>query len=172
VTAVRVADVLDLANDLLTCVCEQLAATTAGCPARRCVAPGNPQALAAESCCEGQLLVSYGRMYPSQQFPTPDIGTTSCEAPYTVVDFYISVYRCHPTTQGPTPCDALARAFEVQVADMVAVRRAVDCCKDNPTHHRKRWATGDHLTVGPEGDCVWSSLPVTVGVLNCRTDCP
>lgn len=159
------------AQELLACVCTELYDTPGGCPARLCLVPGAEVSI--ENCCDGpnggQLSINIGRMYPSRQFPIPDTGERNCDAPLTIVDFYISIFRCAPMggTRAAT-CDALTAAYEVMVSDMRAIRTGIECCLNTEAHRKNRFAYGDHLSYGPEGNCTGSTLLVAVSFLNCR----
>lgn len=167
-----------VAGMLLTCACDKLELTAGGCPDRRCVVPGLiPEAA---NCCTppggGQLTVNVVRTFPSRQFPVPDLGTpNNCNAPWQVVTYAITIFRCMPVGDmhhAPT-CDALDDAALLAITDMEAIRVGVFCCLiDRDTAEQTigmgyEWTFGDHLTTEPQGGCVGSVLNVQVGIPIC-----
>src|SRR5688500_5709375 len=120
-----------MAQRLLECVAQELAATPTGAPPRMLVATGAE--IAWDECECGQLTVHMLRAYPSDQFPViKQVGPfTSCEAHHTVVEYVITILRCVPGSQDdgtpPVPAHVTAAA-EVDHMDRWAVRRGVVCC--------------------------------------------
>lgn len=166
-----------VAGLLLTCACEMLELTPSGCPDRRCVVPGLiPEAV---NCCQGQhggqLTVNLVRTFPSRQFPNPDLSASNCSAPWNVVTYNITVFRCMPTGSIPhaPSCEALDDTALVTMTDMEAVRLGVFCClTDRETTspllgEAYEWLFGDHVTTEAQGGCVGSVLTVQVGIPTC-----
>lgn len=160
-----------MAKRLLTCVHEQLAATTAGAPARAMVVTGAE--IAWDDCECGQLTVHMLRTYPSDQFPVlKQVGPFDrCEAAYTVAEYVVTILRCVPvqddTGRAPTPA-AMDAAAQVDHEDRWAVRRGVACCfeNDDPRRRTKRLIQ-EQLAVGDEGQCAGSELHLFVAFNNC-----
>lgn len=165
-----------LAEALIDCICSKLETTTWGCPGRKCVAPGSEVEWA--NCCEdeGQLTVNLQNVFPSRNFPVPEPGPENCVTPYEVLNFEIQVIRCVPTgthTRGPT-CDQLSQTAEMTFSDLMAMRAGVRCCLQDTEGIEElasvpyfRWSFGEHISLGPEGGCVGSSLQVLVGIPIC-----
>jgi hypothetical protein len=185
------------AQDLLTCVCNSLAALPvevpglAGCPCRTCVVPG---AVAADGCDEtcgavapdeypGQLTVSVVRIYSTdrQSFPR-ELATVrdnrGCQPqPVTAVELAVTLFRCTPLPSDdgcPPSCESLsASALQLHV-DMLAVQRAALCCyagTDTVTRGGRRYTLGGSRTLGPQGGCVGLEQRLTVGLDGCLV-CP
>lgn len=169
--------VYDLAKSLLDCACQRLAEE---CPTRACVVPGLPSF---ENCCDsptgGQLTVHVVRRFPSRTFPTPDFGSPSnCRVPYLVVQYQVSIVRCHPTggAHGPA-CNALEAAAQRTMRDLELVWDGIACClEDRETVQELvrgpyQWVFGNQESIEPEGGCGGSVLDVLVGIPPCL-ECP
>ena len=156
------------ANDLLLCAAAALKPTELGVPPsmRVSLTPGTP---ADDDCCAGQLAVYVISMYPSNIFPTQDISTANCGAPYTAVVFGVRITRCGPSpdTGGELPSPA-----ELQVAargiyeDAWAVWTGVRCCLQDWQRllTPREGVLGIHAFFEPQGGCIGSELQVTVGI--------
>lgn len=162
------------ASLLLDCVCEALGDR---CPSRTCVAPG--VAVSIENCCAGdtggQLNINVARMYPSRDFPTPVIGIRNCDAPYTVVEYLITLARCVPVgnMQRPPTCVKLDESAQSLMDDLEDIFTGVSCClKTSPyledlAGRRFPWIIGDVESIGPEGGCAGAVVSVLVGYDSC-----
>lgn len=161
---------------LLDCACTMLAQTQFGCPPRICLVPGESPSV--ENCCagQGQLTVNVARIFESRSFPVADAGTpANCDVPLEVVVYEVEVWRCAPvgSPHSPPTCDALDDTARITMSDMTAVRWGIKCCLNNvasvsdvlPSGYR--WTFEEHITKGPEGGCVGSSLSVVVGLPQC-----
>lgn len=165
-----------IGNALIDCVCSKLALSEAGCPARRCIMPG----LEADwlNCCDpgGQLTANVISITPSVNFPVTEPGPANCLTPYEVITYELQVIRCAPVvgnTSGPS-CEVLTAKARDVLSDMAAMRAGVRCCLQDEESILEvasipyfRWAFGEHITLGPEGGCVGSSLQVSVGIPIC-----
>lgn len=166
-----------VAGLLLDCACGHLTRTPQGCPARRCVVAGDAPQIEVVNCCknEGQLTVNVTRVYPSRNFPTPDLAAGNCDVPYSVASYSVQVWRCHPVgnMEHAPSCELLAATARISMSDIVAVRAGITCClRDDELAgpiigFGYAWSLGDHVTVGPEGGCVGTNLQVLVGIPNC-----
>lgn len=166
--------VWDMANRLLLCVSERLAATPDGAPARSMVIPGAQ--VAWDQCQCGQLTVHTRTAYPSDNFPAQKLTGSfdKCPATWLVVEYVITVLRCVPVQDNrgnPPAPDALHAAAERDLLDRHAVRRGVTCCfaDENPALRTPRLQQ-EQLAVGVEGQCMGSELHVLVALRNCE-DC-
>lgn len=159
---------------LLECVSEQLAATPAGAPAHAFLVPGAQVAF--DRCqCDGQLTVHVRTSYPSEVFPAQILTTAACSAPYTAVEYVVTVLRC-VATSGPTP-RSFPTAAQIQAdavtdwSDREAVLRGVLCCQLSDPDRRKaplKMTVQEQLGVGAEGQCAGSELHVVIGFPNCE----
>jgi len=84
--------------------------------------------------CGGQAWVRFIDAYPSSTFPTVDSTLSNCKAPL-AFNIEIGTARCAPVgdnsaVNGYTPpslSESLG-AVRIQLADMAAMRRAIQCC--------------------------------------------
>lgn len=161
--------VVDMANRLLTCLCEMLTHTVGGPVCRCCLYPGGeitPQ----DYCCgcdggSGMAAVRVYRIAPSTaRFPQQDFEPRrNCSHNSYVVTLEITVYRCMATLDqhgDPPTCDQLTRDVVVQMDDAAAIRRTLRCCFAPQLEDGSvRWTTtgryveDDQNPVGPDGDC-------------------
>jgi len=81
----------------------------------------------------GVAWVRLNQAYPSAEFPIPDQGTGTC-ATLLAYEIEIAIARCIPLLdrngKPPTVAQSL-EAARLQMADMAAMRRAVECCFGN-----------------------------------------
>lgn len=167
-----------MAQQLLECAAQQLAATPAGTPPRVLVATGSE--IAWDDCECGQLSVHMLRAYPSDDFPIIKqvAPFTVCEATWTVVEYVVTILRCVPASQDdgtPPPAAAVTAAAEQDHLDRWAVRRGVVCCfkamdEADPRRAKAPRLLQEQLAVGEDGMCAGSELHLFVGFLNC-VDC-
>lgn len=159
---------------LLECVSAELADTAAGAPAHAYLVPGSQVAF--DRChCGGQLTIHIRSMWPSEVFPAQVLTPLSCAAPFTAVEYVVTVLRCAPTVapdgKSPPTGAQIEAAAVTDWADREAVRRGVLCCQLSDPDRRKaqlKMALQEHLGVGAEGQCVGSELHVVVGFPNCE----
>lgn len=187
--ALSVLAVDEVANALLTCVCEALdrlpaaLAGLAGCPCRVGVVPGAPAADGCDGGCNvpegewpGQLTVNVVRTYVAElprytNLQSVRLDGTNCgPGAITVVDLAITLWRCvpGPTDDGcPPSMDLLADSARQTHADLMAITQGVTCCfPGTNTAHRKgrRYSLGQSLVLGPQGGCVGVQTSVTVAL--------
>jgi hypothetical protein len=88
----------------------------------------------AEAGCGGQAWVRFTDAFPSTTFPGADSTLSNCKAPLAAT-LEIGVARCMPMgeasgTNGylPPTMQQNVDALRLQLADMAAMRRAVQCC--------------------------------------------
>lgn len=184
------------AENLLTCVCQDLARLPTelpgldGCPCRMFVAPGQPAADGCDEGCvtlpadqyPGQLTVHVIRIYATdrQTFPR-ETGTTAtirdnrdcAPPPTTAVELAVTLWRCTPlpTDQGCPPTAAQLGDSAMQLhADLLSVQRAILCCyadTDTTRPRGRRYVMGNSRTLGPQGGCVGLEQRVVVALDDC-----
>lgn len=156
---------MPLLEQLLDCLCQQLALTTAGPVCACCITTGPPVI----DCCacagagtEGQAWVRVVRIYPSApRFPAQQVDVQRCPVTGLAVEIELGAARCSRTITedgSPADCDAQLADAEIVLDDAAAMRRALGCC-----------FAGDKILVinqwqsyGPEGGCVGGFMAVTV----------
>lgn len=176
-----------IAEEVLACVCEALAATAGqvdgypGCPCRVCVVPGAP---AWDSCTDcdggpgGQLTVHVARIYPSRNFPAPEqglMGVKGCQVPpVTAAELVVTLLRCVPGVHEdgcPPTCEELAEAARIVHIDVATVFSALMCCLPGTGRRGRRFVMGEQRIIGPQGHCAGVEQRVTVALPGCGT-CP
>jgi hypothetical protein len=151
---------LEPINDLLTCVCAEIEAVKPVCECM--ILPGFEAAFYfCYECAEGKCGMAWVNLitaYPYQTFPEPIIDTR-CMYPLALVA-QIGAVRCMPMPdeQGTVEKTDLEEATVLQMADMWALYRAVNCCGV------KSKAIGQWTSLGPDGDCVGGMWTVYLAV--------
>lgn len=168
--------ILPLANQLLTCLCEQLA-DNPDPPAECCLLAGdltihdiNAENSLDKTCCPGTAYVRIGNMYPSSNFPAPDTEPgkgNGCFPVSWAVELTMGVVRCVPgmgSTAGPDCVDwTLAATHDAN--DLDAMRKAL-CCWQPQLPRGKLWLAGVS-TVTLTADCIERLMVVTVQIPKC-----
>jgi hypothetical protein len=179
----------ETAEQLLACVCAELAVTAAridgqpGCPCRACVVPGTP---AWDDCggdCEGgtppgQLTVNFVGLVASSNFPTDTrdvLGSKNCLPVRPAAEYLVTLLRCAPTADDnacPPSCDELTSAARILAVDSASLWNALQCCFPGTSQARRGriFVIGPQRVVGPEGQCVGIEQRVTVALPSCA--CP
>jgi hypothetical protein len=120
----------------------------------------------AEGNCGGQAWVRLVDAYPSLNFPVRQQAVSNCFAPLAFT-LEVGIVRCKPmgsnsTVRGFTPptVDQTVTALRLQLADMAAMRRAIQCCFGNSDD--RSYIMGSYVPVTPEGDCLGGYFSVSV----------
>lgn len=115
----------------------------------------------ADGECDGQGWVRLSSVYPSTNFPEPDV-TPARTWTQLGFDIEVGISRCLPTldenNEPPTVAQNLA-AVALQLADMAAMRRAI--CKTMVTLKRD-FVLGSYTPEGPDGGTVGGYWPTSV----------
>lgn len=118
-----------VASDLLDCLCAQVP-DVCSCS----LLPGSLAVMDFCSCNDqgrcGQAFVRVDSVFPSNAFPSQVTTTVPC-ATLWAARFHVGVFRCIPTLHdNGDPPDAVEQteATRLQLADMAAILRAIDCC--------------------------------------------
>lgn len=160
-----------MAEDLLACLCEQLAATVGGEVCRCCLSPGPAPA---DFCCDcgqghGQAWVRVVRIFPaSTNFPAQAASIQQCALNSVGVELEMGAWRCAhlPDDQGnPPTCAQVTTDTEVLLDDAAAMRAAVRCC----FAPGRDYVPGEWTPRGPSGGCMGGAMTVTVQAYDC---CP
>jgi hypothetical protein len=123
---------------LSACLCEQMSED--GMPSNcRCgIMAGDRVLDYCGSCdevgCGGQAWVRFVDAYPSTEFPAQQADNRNCYAPLAFT-LEVGVVRCAPTGEAngvdgysPPSMQDEVSALRQQMADMAALRRAIQCC--------------------------------------------
>jgi hypothetical protein len=146
-----------LLDELATCLCAQI--QTDGLPAV-CACSVVPGALVipdmvgdcADGC--GQAWVRLVSAYPSVIIGVPDTQAGNCSSSVGV-EVELGVLRCIESEDVGVP--ELQNGTQLQVADMLAMWRAVSCCRQS-----KDYMITAYTPVGPEGGLVGGGLTVSI----------
>lgn len=147
--------IFTLVTDLAACLCAQINDEENGL-AGVCfcgVVPGEAAPIDyASTCDDGVCGVAYVRMlslYPSATVGMPNEQPGNCGV-QTGVDIEVGIMRCFPMGEAdelPTEAD-LMDATRLQIADAMALQRAVNCC---PSLGSKDFILGPYVPAGPLG---------------------
>ena len=168
---------IPLANELLTCLCDQLELNPD--PPQNCCLRAGPvvihdidaQSSIDMSCCPGLAYVRIGTVYPSTDFPAPDLRNDKCLSLSRVVELTMGVVRCIPgmgTPQGPS-CDDWTLAALHDANDVDAMFKATCCFTETQEFRRvrgRRWAV-QTSTVAQQADCIERIMTVLIEVPKC-----
>lgn len=154
-----------LMADLSTCLCSQIISD--GLPSL-CfcgVVPGNAVALDYVGECDdevcGMAWVRLMAAYPASTIGQASTRPGNCSTGIGI-DVEIGIIRCFDAGDGQTPPDPaeLTAAAALANADMLAMWRAVSCCRRS-----KDFVIGSYVPYGPEGGVYGGILPASILVL-------
>jgi hypothetical protein len=158
---------LPVALALLSCLCDEVDKSLGGAVCQCTLLPGLESPMdycdCTGSAC-GMAWVRVDQVFPSTRFPVADVAA-GCDAPL-AVRCVLGVHRCVPgmDSQGLPPDAAQqTKAVQVQMSDMAAMRRAMDCCS-RQVFRGQAMLLGSYTPSGPVGNCAGGSWPVTVQV--------
>lgn len=153
-----------LLTELATCLCAQLLDDNLP-PVCFCgIVPGEQVSLDYAGECDnacGQAWVRMTTAYPSTTIGQPSVLPGNCSSAIGV-DVELGVVRCVEVGEAdgqPIAPEKLAAAAVLQQADMMAMWRAVACCRES-----KDWVIGQYTPYGPEGGLVGGALQVVLQV--------
>lgn len=169
--------ILPLAQALLDCLETELSLNPF-VPAQFCLRAG-PQVLHDVSaeisvdtvCCPGLAYVRIGDVYPSTDFPAPDLRNDKCLSLARVAELTMGVVRCIPgmgNPAGPNCADWTTVATR-DANDIDALFKATCCFTNTPEFKAirgRRWAV-QSSTVTAAGDCIERMATVLVDVRKC-----
>lgn len=122
-------------------------------------------------CCPGLAYVRVGTVYPSTEFPEPDLRNDKCMSLSRVVELTMGVVRCVPgmgTAAGPTCADWELAALH-DANDLDAMFKATCCWVGTSAFKRvrgRRWAI-QTSTVDQTADCIERSMTILLEVGKC-----
>lgn len=157
--------ITSILTDLTTCLCSQLLDDELP-PVCFCgIVPGAEVALDYAGECENECGMAWVRLIgsaPSVTVGVPSALPGNCSTGINI-DVELGVVRCigvgGPDGQPIEPSE-LAAAAVLQQADMMAMWRAVACCRDS-----KDWVIGAYTPFGPDGGLVGGTLSLSILVL-------
>lgn len=151
-------------EDLATCLCAQIITDGLPEPCFCGVVPGEAVAFDYAGSCDdacGMAWVRLGSAYPSVTIGSPTAQPGNCSAAIGI-DVEMGIVRCIEVGSAdgspPTP-EQLNDAADLQVADLLAIWRAVACCRQS-----KDWAIGQYTPFGPEGGLVGGVVTMAMQV--------
>lgn len=157
-------NISDVLTSLAACLCEQIRADGLKEPCFCGVMPGDRIPFDYVGNCDDQDGMAWVKMVTA--YPAAGVGRVSTEirncSAGIGVDFELGILRSAPTmtdeAEPPEP-EAQATSSALQVADMYAMFRAVQCCFDN---EGLDYILGVYRPFGPEGYAVGGTLIVMV----------
>jgi hypothetical protein len=157
--------ITSILTDLATCLCAQILTDDLP-PTCFCgIVPGEVVALDYSGDCADECGMAWVRLsaaYPSTIVAVPSPMPGNC-AVGIGIEVEMGIVRCispgGEDGQPPEPAE-LAAAAVLQQADMMAMWRAVACCRTN-----KDWMIGTYTPFGPEGGLVGGTLALSILVL-------
>ena len=140
-------------EDLATCLCAQIVADGGPDVCFCGVIPGEAASAMYQGDCTKKCGMAWVRLITVT--PAAGVGTLT-EQPGNCAtgigyDVEVGILRCTPVgtaTTPPTPAQLLS-STELQLADMMTMRRAVICC-----YGSKNWILGSYTPMGPGGGMV------------------
>lgn len=157
----RIQDILD---NLAICLCSQLLDDNLPEVCFCGIMPGQDVALDYTGDCDdgcGQAWVRLATAYPSTIVGQPRQIPGNCSAGIGI-EIEMGIVRCFDVGDGRTPPDPveLGRAGRLQIADMLAMWRAVACCNSS-----NDFMIGQYTAIGPQGGVIGGTLPLGILVL-------
>lgn len=157
---------------MAACLCAEIEASDLPTPCFCGILPGSSVTLdwcGGNQCtgsCGGQAWVRPGEVYPSSIFPQPDVTPGNCDSPL-AFRLEVGIARCIPTgsnnpVAGFTP-PSLAEQLEaarLQLADMAAIRRAIQCCLG--ADEDLDYVLESYTPLNPQGGCGGGSFTVVI----------
>jgi hypothetical protein len=157
-------DINAILADLATCLCAQILTDNLP-PVCFCgVVPGQDVAMDYTGDCDdacGMAWVRLATAYPSVTVGQPSQIQNNCTAGIGL-EIEMGIVRCLDVGEGggPPEPEALTAAATLQVADIMAMWRAVACCRQS-----KDFIIGQYVPSGPQGGVVGGTLPLGILVL-------
>lgn len=122
-----------------------------------------------EKGCSGQAWVRLVDAFPSIDFPSPVSQPQNCNAPMAYM-IEVGIVRCKPLGTNtqlrgfvPPTIEQNVDALRLQLADLAALRRAIQCCFGNGD---TTYVMGNYAAAPPDGDCLGGYINVTVWGVN------
>jgi hypothetical protein len=111
----------------------------------------------ADGKCGGQAWVRLVEAFPTVDFPSQALELRNCASPL-AYQLEVGIVRCRPVgtvsgVRGYTPptLEQNVEALRLQLADMAAMRRAVECCFGDAEID---YILGSYNPITVEGDCL------------------
>lgn len=154
--------VLAKLNDIAACVCAQIVADGLPEPCFCGVVPGAIVAPEYSNCSTkcGMVWVRMVSAYPSTILGAADVSDRNCSKT-PGLDVEIGAVRCIPVHSDGTPPTAaeMADVTALQIADMLSIRRALECCVGT-----RDLILGPYTPYGPEGVLVGGTWLISTQV--------
>lgn len=126
-------------------------------------------ALGRDECCEGVAWVRVVSIFPSANFPEPDITYSRCGPVQWAATFELGAARCAPVSAENTiPSGETWTAVAHAVQDDAAAMRRALCCFADQTS-KVMYLPGQWTSLPVEGGCAGGVMTVTIAIGDC--DC-
>lgn len=161
-TAVAFTPVMTKLAALAECLCDQINASGLPTPCLCSVIPGAALPLDVGTCDDGNG-IAYVRLvatYPSVSVGVADITPGNCDKGLGF-DIELGLFRCFPMEAEPSAAEVLLEAAVLQMADLDAMRRALNCCDWLPS---KDFVVGQYQPFGPDGGVVGGFMPLSAWI--------
>jgi hypothetical protein len=148
--------------ELAACLCNQLQEDGLPEPCFCGVLPGESAAWEQRGSCgpsqNGMAYVRLSTTYPSETVGVASQQTGNCSVGLGW-DVEMAVLRSVPVLRSGASLSAQQQAelVELQIADMMAMRKAISCCLSGSS---KDWILGAYLPVGPMGGVVGGGMTI------------
>jgi hypothetical protein len=165
--------VLPVAQSMLACLTDALA-DVANPPAYTSLRTGLQVELllstSRDECCEGVAWVRVANIYPSANFPDPDVAWDRCSPVQWAAVLELGVARCAPTPDASSipSSDQWNAVSEAVLDDAAAMRRALCCFAELEAD--RMWLAGVWTPLPIEGGCLGGTQLVTVAIGACDCD--
>jgi hypothetical protein len=147
---------------LIECLCTEMVAAGLGPLCLCSPMPGAQVAL--DYGADGMAWVRVVGAWPSSSFPSQEAGGRGgvCTSPL-AIQLEVGAARCAPLLGDEGELPTLSDQFEatrLQLADMAAMRRAIQCCETGIRYRRLQ--LGTYSPGGPQGGVLWGTWTVWI----------
>jgi hypothetical protein len=137
-------------------------------PCRSGVVPGS---IAWDDCNCGLLATTVGTSYPSDEFPTEQVGITgNCEAAWEVVEIIVQIVRCAPGPTGATATPPTVKALSSSASQVdkdgnqMTAAVGLVLCQMKDAFDISDFLVTRRIPQGPQGGCVGSEQHMLVAL--------
>lgn len=152
--------VFEAMSSLAACLCVEVGSQLCFCGVLPGAAVANDYITCDKEC--GMAYVQLGAATPASGVAVADLNPGNCSSGIGL-EIEMGIFRCYPTMDedgNPPTMDEAEDATRIQIADMMAMRRAVHCCNEN-----KDFIMGIYTPIGPEGNSVGGVWSLTLLVV-------
>lgn len=156
--------------DIITCLCAQIASNglpgTCFCGIIAGDQPYDATGVGDGDCdddTDGQAWIRLINAYPSNDIGVALTTPGNCAGTGFGYDLEVGILRGIRIEEngGALPAEEMLSAVQLQVADMLTMQQALECCAlDN-----KDFVIGQYLPIGPEGGLVGGTWTISIGII-------